>query len=100
MSPFATRFEVSATDQYWRVVLAAIVGALPPAVAALAVHMRALIRRETSTVAVPGTLPTNTAPTHTVPAHTAPAPTTPPAPALPAAAALNTQSADPAPRTA
>lgn len=30
----------------WRAVLAAIVGALPPAVAGLAVHMRALIRRE------------------------------------------------------
>ena len=33
----------------WRAVLAAIVGALPPAVAGLAVHMRALIRRESQT---------------------------------------------------
>lgn len=32
--------------EIWRAVLAAVVGALPPAVAALAVHMRALIRRE------------------------------------------------------
>ncbi|HEV7580856.1 MAG TPA: hypothetical protein VGO77_10695, partial [Mycobacterium sp.] len=51
----------SATDQTWRVVLAALVGALPPAVAGLAVHMRALIRREGSTVnaaanAVPATV--------------------------------------------
>jgi len=32
--------------EIWRAVLAAVVGALPPAVAGLAVHMRALIRRE------------------------------------------------------
>src|SRR5829696_6575240 len=42
---------LSATNQEWRVALAAIVGALPPAVAALAVHMRALIRRETDRTA-------------------------------------------------
>ncbi|GAA1857225.1 hypothetical protein [Asanoa iriomotensis] len=51
----------STTDQLWRVVLAAIVGALPPAVAALAVHMRALIRRE-------GSKPVTPAPTPSVPA--------------------------------
>lgn len=32
--------------QVWQVIMAAIVGCLPPAVAGLAVHMRALIRRE------------------------------------------------------
>ena len=37
----------------WRAVLAAIVGALPPAVAGLAVHMRALIRRESQTTRPP-----------------------------------------------
>ena len=41
---------LSVTDEAWRVVLAAIVGAQPPAVAGLAVHMRALIRRESSTI--------------------------------------------------
>ncbi|WP_203704411.1 hypothetical protein [Asanoa iriomotensis] len=51
----------STTDQLWRVVLAAIVGALPPAVAALAVHMRALIRREGANTPTP-------APTTSVPA--------------------------------
>ncbi|GIH14699.1 hypothetical protein [Rugosimonospora africana] len=39
----------------WQAVLAAVVGAFPPAVAGLAVHMRALIRRESQ---------------HTAPAHT------------------------------
>lgn len=34
------------TGTEWRAVLAAVVGAIPPAVAALAVHMRALVRRE------------------------------------------------------
>ncbi len=38
---------LAATGVVWRCVLAAVVGALPPGVAALAVHMRALIRRET-----------------------------------------------------
>jgi hypothetical protein len=47
----------SITTELWRVVLAAIVGALPPAVAALAVHMRALIRRESGTTATPDTTP-------------------------------------------
>ncbi|MFF5227474.1 hypothetical protein [Dactylosporangium sp. NPDC000521] len=39
------------TGVVWRTVLAAVVGALPPAVAGLAVHMRALIRRESGTAA-------------------------------------------------
>jgi hypothetical protein len=34
------------TGVWWRTVLAAVVGALPPAGAALSVHMRALLRRE------------------------------------------------------
>ena len=37
------------THVVWRAVLAAVVGAAPPAVAALAVHMRALLVRETAT---------------------------------------------------
>jgi hypothetical protein len=48
---------LSEHQQAWRVVLAAIVGALPPAVAGLAVHMRALIRRESSNDAARGTGP-------------------------------------------
>jgi hypothetical protein len=47
----------SNTEELWRVVLAAIVGALPPTFAALAVHMRALIRRESGTTATPDTTP-------------------------------------------
>jgi hypothetical protein len=39
---------LAATGAAWRCVLAAVVGALPPAVTALAVHMRALIRRESA----------------------------------------------------
>jgi hypothetical protein len=67
---------LSATDQTWRVALAAIVGALPPAVAALAVHMRALIRRETDrTTTGSGTTPTTTVPTRTAPAPVTSAPT-------------------------
>jgi hypothetical protein len=54
---------LSDNQQAWRVVLAAIVGALPPAVAGLAVHMRALIRRESSTDAgTRGTVPIPTGP--------------------------------------
>lgn len=45
----------------WRAILAAVVGALPPAVAALAVHMRALIRRESQP-----TTEQQPAPAHTV----------------------------------
>ena len=72
----------SETDQLWRVVLAAIVGALPPAVAALAVHMRALIRRETdrTPVTTSGTAPATVPPVSTA----APTPITVTAPTLPA----------------
>jgi len=54
-SAYHLLFTLSETDQGWRVALAAVVGALPPAVAALAVHMRALIRRESN----PTNQPTN-----------------------------------------
>jgi len=87
----------STTNQEWRVVLAAIVGALPPAVAALAVHMRALIRRE-------GT--TGPAQTLTVPATDAasagPAPTPPPSTMdlTPATRPAPTADTPPAPRPA
>ncbi|MEU4241052.1 hypothetical protein [Actinoplanes sp. NPDC026619] len=79
----------SETDQSWRVVLAAVVGALPPAVAALAVHMRALIRREIDrTPVASGTAPANeparTATSVSVPA--VPDPVQAPAPTLPAGA--------------
>jgi hypothetical protein len=47
-SAYHLLFTLSTTNQAWRVALAAIVGAIPPAVAGLAVHMRALIRRESS----------------------------------------------------
>jgi hypothetical protein len=47
-SAYHLLFTLSTTNQGWRVALAAIVGALPPAVAGLAVHMRSLIRRESS----------------------------------------------------
>src|SRR2546429_2945204 len=50
-SAYHLLFTLSTTNQMWRVVLAAIVGAVPPAVAGLAVHMRALIRRESSNTA-------------------------------------------------
>src|SRR4051794_32794830 len=58
----------SETDQLWRVVLAAIVRALPPAVAALAVHMRALIRRETDRTTVASGTTTATEPPVSTPA--------------------------------
>ena len=86
-SAYHLLFTLSATDQMWRVALAAIVGALPPAVAALAVHMRALIRRETdrTTVAASGTAPATT-PVRTTPTVSTPAltPITVTAPTLPA----------------
>jgi hypothetical protein len=86
-SAYHLLFTLSATPELWRVALAAIVGALPPAVSALAVHMRALIRRETDRAAVTtsGTTPATPA---TVPSVSAPAatPITVPAPSLPAVA--------------
>jgi outer membrane biosynthesis protein TonB len=80
------------TDETWRVAMAAIVGALPPAVAGLAVHMRALIRRESgrTLTAATGTAPTFPAPaetptpTMTVPAVPAPTPGRPELPIVPA----------------
>ncbi|MFC8618832.1 hypothetical protein ACFT9M_20800 [Micromonospora purpureochromogenes] len=78
------------TDETWRVAMAAIVGALPPAVAGLAVHMRALIRRESgrTLTATTGTAPASPAPaetpTLTVPAVPAPTPGRPELPIVPA----------------
>jgi hypothetical protein len=46
----------SDTGIAWRAAFAAVIGALPPAVAGLAVHMRALIRRESSLTAGTGTV--------------------------------------------
>jgi hypothetical protein len=83
------------TGEAWRVVLAAIVGALPPAVAALAVHMRALIRRESSnnssTAAAPAPLSVpDPAPARSPiadrPAPTPPAPVNDDAPEVPTSA--------------
>jgi hypothetical protein len=76
------------TSVIWRSVLAAVVGALPPAVAALAVHMRALIRRESSVAApvaapVPAAVPAPVAVPAPAPAAVVrvPAPVPAPAPA-------------------
>ncbi|MFF5178280.1 hypothetical protein ACFY2Q_09685 [Micromonospora sp. NPDC000316] len=90
------------TDETWRVAMAAIVGALPPAVAGLAVHMRALLRREsgrTLTVATgtpaspaPAETPTSTV---TVPAVPAPTPGRPELPIMP-----TIDTAEPAPTPA
>jgi len=63
----------SATGVTWRAVLAAVVGALPPAVAGLAVHMRALVRRESATRTPAGGISVPGAATHAY-ATTAPAP--------------------------
>ncbi len=84
----------SETHQSWRVALAAIVGALPPAVAAVAVHMRALIRRETdrTPVTASGT-PTATALSVSAPA---PTPITVPAPTVPALATPSITAPQPA----
>lgn len=60
------------TQTEWRAVLAAVVGAIPPAVAALAVHMRALIRRE-SRIAIPDTAADMPADTIQVPPQVTPA---------------------------
>ncbi|MGC5309069.1 hypothetical protein [Micromonospora zamorensis] len=83
---------MSTNVEPWRVVLAAIVGALPPAVAGLAVHMRALLRRESgrTLTAATGTAPASPAPaetpipTVTVPAVPAPTPGRPELPIVPA----------------
>jgi hypothetical protein len=92
-SAYHLLFTLSATNQLWRVALAAIVGALPPAVAALAVHMRALIRRETDrTTAASGTA-TATMPPVSAPAAT---PITVTAPTLPAVATPSITAPQPA----
>jgi hypothetical protein len=75
---------LSATDQAWRVVLAATVGALPPAVAALAVHMRALIRRETDRTTTGSATTTVSAPAVPDTAVRVPVPTLPAVSAPPA----------------
>ena len=64
---------LSGTGLVWQAVLAAIVGALPPAGAALSVHMRALLIRE-SRPAVPSPLPPSIA---EAPQVTAPTPAEP-----------------------
>jgi len=71
-SAYHLLFTMSTTHQGWRVVLAALVGALPPTVAGLAVHMRALIRRH-STTNQPSIVDTATVPA----AVPRPAPATP-----------------------
>ncbi|RZT80229.1 hypothetical protein EV382_3475 [Micromonospora violae] len=91
------------TNETWRVAMAAIVGALPPAVAGLAVHMRALIRRESgrTLTAATGIAPTSPAPaetptsTVTVPAVPALTPVRPELPIVPAI-----EPAEPAPTPA
>jgi hypothetical protein len=91
-SAYHLLFTLSTTGEAWRVVLAAIVGALPPAVAGLAVHMRALIRRESGNdAATPDTLPTSqlsttdtAAPTPVGTAMSTPSPSTTDVPAGPA----------------
>ena len=88
-SAYHLLFTMSTDAELWRVVLAAIVGALPPTVAGLAVHMRALIRRESGKDAATGTPPTSraSAATHTTSTVTVPAAPIvdrPAAPTLPA----------------
>ncbi|PYC67321.1 hypothetical protein C7C45_22985 [Micromonospora arborensis] len=91
------------TDETWRVAMAAIVGALPPAVAGLAVHMRALLRRESgrTLTAATGTAPAPPAPaempipTVTVSAVPAPTPGRPELPIVP-----DIEPAEPAPTPA
>jgi hypothetical protein len=88
-SAYHLLFTLSTTGSAWRVVMAAVVGALPPAVAGLAVHMRALIRRESNTT------------TNTATISTAAQPATRPAPDVsPTTVRLSTVSTpDPAPAT-
>lgn len=74
----------STSNETWRVVLAAVVGALPPTVAGLAVHMRALVRRESnnpnniSNVASPASAATpTTSPIPSIPVRSTAVPVTP-----------------------
>jgi hypothetical protein len=95
-SAYHLLFTLSTTNQAWRVVLAAIVGALPPAVAGLAVHMRALIRRESSKT---NDTPAAAAATVPVSTSTAPTPDTDPQPNNDNEHAVPTIDAGPAPST-
>src|SRR5262249_25659876 len=67
-SAYHLLFTMSTTNQWWRVILAALAGALPPTVAGLAVHMRALIRRESGTHNTTSTVQPPTMDTAVVPA--------------------------------
>jgi hypothetical protein len=101
-SAYHLLYTLSTSGEPWRVVLAAIVGALPPAVAGLAVHMRALIRRESSNDAdTPGTppaaLPAQTANRPSTTDVAAPATIAGPAPSNESPASLVDVAADPAP---
>jgi hypothetical protein len=96
-SAYHLLFTLSTTNQWWRVILAALVGALPPTVAGLAVHMRALIRRES------GTRHTNPDPS-TVDTAAVPAAVPRPAPAAPSTTdtppSVPTQPTEPVPTPA
>jgi hypothetical protein len=86
-SAYHLLFTMSTDQAAWRVVLAAIVGALPPTFAGLAVHMRALIRRESGNPAAPSTvdgtaLSANPQPTTPAALNPTPTPAPTPAPAL------------------
>jgi hypothetical protein len=78
-SAFHSLTILSATDSPWRSIMSALVGALPPGVAALAVHMRALVRREGSRT---NTQPITVRRTPAAPVHL-PAPTAPKADTAP-----------------
>lgn len=68
----------------WQPVLAAVVGALPPAVAGLAVHMRALIRRESRpTIPAPAVTAPDRVEAEPAPVSASASPVTETAPATP-----------------
>jgi hypothetical protein len=89
----------STTLSVWRTILATIVGALPPAVAGLAVHMRALIRRHSSIDAADRqTSDRDINPVQVTPAPVpSPVPASIPVPAIPAAVVAPQPAATPAP---
>jgi hypothetical protein len=107
-SAYHLLFTLSVTNQWWRVVLAAIVGALPPAVAGLAVHMRALIRRESSnpnstngSAALPALVQKSTPPAPSAPinqptVHAAPTIDAGPAPSTTTPSPMGNNPTDPA----
>jgi len=104
-SSFHTLTIFSTTGVWWRAVLAAVVGAIPPAVAGLAVHMRALIRRESAhhhtTTVVPAVVPAPATRAGGIPTPTpapVPAPptwTTPPQVVRPTAVPVATPASSP-----